>query len=368
MGEPSPYQYTYKDIERYHSGQMSEDEMHRMEMAALDDPFLADALEGYSYTSTAKEDLNKLQDRLFERTNQKEKVFWIGKNYNWLKIAAVLLFVIAGSWLLVINRKQSSNDLALERKPDTTTKGNAVNNNGYASAPANTQADSALKNESPPSTNDVALTYKPNLKKHFEKQKADKEVATVAHVGNTQPVLKDTSLSDVSIAQVAPSAKMETSRAFKAESKSSKDSSADLFTVTRGAKKNSTDTVRNLNVVLKPQAVPALNEVVVTQAKSKQKRSRSPFVIVDTLEPENGWAEYNDYIVNNLKSPDETKVKTLSGEVQLSFDVNESGTPVNIKVEKSLCDPCDTEAIRLLKEGPKWKKKKNKKGKITIHF
>jgi hypothetical protein len=48
--------------------------------------------------------------------------------------------------------------------------------------------------------------------------------------------------------------------------------------------------------------------------------------------------------------------------------VNDVGEPVNIKVEKSLCAQCDDEAIRLLKQGPKWKKKKNKKGKVTIRF
>jgi hypothetical protein len=37
-------------------------------------------------------------------------------------------------------------------------------------------------------------------------------------------------------------------------------------------------------------------------------------------------------------------------------------------VVKSLCNKCDEEAIRLLKEGPKWKKKKNKKGSVTIRF
>jgi len=54
--------------------------------------------------------------------------------------------------------------------------------------------------------------------------------------------------------------------------------------------------------------------------------------------------------------------------VQLSFDVDKNGQPTNIAVVKSLCQKCDEEAIRILKEGPKWKKNKNKKGKITIKF
>ena len=61
--------------------------------------------------------------------------------------------------------------------------------------------------------------------------------------------------------------------------------------------------------------------------------------------------------------------KNISGEVKLSFDVNESGDPVNIAIVKSLCAECDKEAIRLLQQGPKWvKKKTQKKGTVSIKF
>jgi len=33
--------------------------MHALEKAALDDPFLADALEGYLYTTTASDDITQ---------------------------------------------------------------------------------------------------------------------------------------------------------------------------------------------------------------------------------------------------------------------------------------------------------------------
>jgi hypothetical protein len=40
--------YSAEDIERYLKGKMSAKEMHDMEKAALQDPFLADAIEGFS--------------------------------------------------------------------------------------------------------------------------------------------------------------------------------------------------------------------------------------------------------------------------------------------------------------------------------
>ena len=40
--------FTADDIEKYHKGVLSAKEMHDLEKAAMDDPFLADALEGYA--------------------------------------------------------------------------------------------------------------------------------------------------------------------------------------------------------------------------------------------------------------------------------------------------------------------------------
>ena len=39
--------YTAGDIEQYLAGKLSPRQMHAMEKAALDDPFLAEAMEGY---------------------------------------------------------------------------------------------------------------------------------------------------------------------------------------------------------------------------------------------------------------------------------------------------------------------------------
>lgn len=52
-------EYTQADIERYLQGKMTNAEMHAIEKAALQDPFLADAIEGYKITNfdKAKEEI-----------------------------------------------------------------------------------------------------------------------------------------------------------------------------------------------------------------------------------------------------------------------------------------------------------------------
>ena len=83
-------------------------------------------------------------------------------------------------------------------------------------------------------------------------------------------------------------------------------------------------------------------------------------------EPEVGWNNYNTYVVNNIQIPENLRAKSGRSDVELSFDIDKNGNPVNIKVTRSSqCKACDDEAIRLLKEGPKWKRK-GKKSKTTI--
>ena len=66
------------------------DEMHALEKAALEDPFLADALEGYTYTSSFKNDVAELRERLNEK-RKKKNGFSISSfaQSGWWRIAAL---------------------------------------------------------------------------------------------------------------------------------------------------------------------------------------------------------------------------------------------------------------------------------------
>lgn len=95
--------YSAEDIRRYLSGNMSASEMHAMEKAALDDPFLADAIEGMeqamqSYGDTPVNDnLQELRTAIAEKTNPgsgKVRVMvW------WKMMAAAVAVIVAGLFL-----------------------------------------------------------------------------------------------------------------------------------------------------------------------------------------------------------------------------------------------------------------------------
>ncbi|HEX5154481.1 MAG TPA: carboxypeptidase-like regulatory domain-containing protein [Parafilimonas sp.] len=97
MAEPSTYHnYSFEDIQRYLQGKMSAAEMHELEKTALQDPFLADAIEGFNEAdlATAKQHLNEINASLFAE-KQRSKVVGFNKRTQWLNVAAVII-VLAG--------------------------------------------------------------------------------------------------------------------------------------------------------------------------------------------------------------------------------------------------------------------------------
>jgi hypothetical protein len=62
--------YTAADFASYHAGTMLAYDMHALEKAALEDPFLSDALEGYVHTNTAIVDVETIKGKLSSKENE----------------------------------------------------------------------------------------------------------------------------------------------------------------------------------------------------------------------------------------------------------------------------------------------------------
>ncbi len=89
-------QPTTEQLRKYVAGQLSRAEQYAVERAALDDPFVADALDGLMVSKNAKNDLTELQTRLQKRVNPKETQrlgVWL-----WASAAALVLSVGLG-WI-----------------------------------------------------------------------------------------------------------------------------------------------------------------------------------------------------------------------------------------------------------------------------
>jgi TonB family protein len=86
-------------IQQYLEGKLDPDVAHQLERQALDDPFLGDALEGYSAYKDPAADLSILQRQLHERIvhmQENKKVFDLSWQRLSVAAAAAVMFVSAG--------------------------------------------------------------------------------------------------------------------------------------------------------------------------------------------------------------------------------------------------------------------------------
>lgn len=108
--------YTAEDIQQYLSGKLTPLQMNAIEKAALTDPFLAEAIEGYEGMQQEdwKKQLAELKEGFSQQKNTTAKVIALPRKTNWFKYAAAIL-LIGGTaaisyWL--INKKDNLQQIA----------------------------------------------------------------------------------------------------------------------------------------------------------------------------------------------------------------------------------------------------------------
>ena len=176
------------DIERYLSGKMSPAERHDLEKRALQDPFLADALEGAELTSSREFSLDVAE--------LNHAIAGAGKNrWVWpLRIAAsVIGIAIIGSVIFLSINKTDSMQLA-SREQKSENKPSVI-----------TQSDSIQQRNTQVRGEQAIAQTKPEEKKTISKQEKNKPLLTlndqnqsVASGSGVQNKFTVTSDSDVS--------------------------------------------------------------------------------------------------------------------------------------------------------------------------
>lgn len=472
--------FTSADIEKYHKGLLSAKEMHDLEKAAMDDPFLSDAMEGYAVDSVnSAADIAELKNRLGERV-EGAKILPLEKSrsnsFRLLRAAVAIVFV-AGAGLLVyqfaFNKKSAdiaqadtkqqeaikspdsavatTRDITTENKPviskpEQTTTGTTVAADDKETGPGGNVSKEVSGEKTVVPGNDVAVSntkgtqpsvsapakvsdeqtdlYKKTTGKNTEKKEvARNEVKTEAKDKIADNAGQETDKNGVRDQVAQQTEDQKNNRAVAASRKADEEyyrsqarntfrgrvtdatnTGVPFANVTNVQDNAGTYTDANGNFILtSPDSIlniqvrsigfennnsqlrgdiptnrvilqddrRSLSEMVVSNQKpNTAARSRNNNVKLEEPEPADGWDNYDTYLANNLNVPEEYKTKqTNTASVEISFEVDKNGEPVNIKVEKSLCATCDKEAIRLIKDGPKWKRKA-KKGRtmVTIPF
>lgn len=114
---------------------------------------------------------------------------------------------------------------------------------------------------------------------------------------------------------------------------------------------------------VKTEPIKKEKKPIVRIEKPKKQTQEEVVVIADQpAEPTSGYPSYYRYIKASLQYPEEAKRHNAEGQVFVEFIVKKDGSLDDVRVQpgKGIGYGCDEEAIRVVKQGEKWKPAINK--------
>lgn len=407
-------------LEDYLDGKLDAKGMHFVERQALDDPFVAEALEGLRQSPKRKQTLSILQKQLYDRVAQKpiKRKMW-GITTQRLSIAATATVAFIAVSILFFMRETNRKNAEIASRKSKGVIVNLDSSSAIASATSKAE-DSAIKADeisksalidkaiSDAKTSDLAKNIKqvPVIKNAEKDSKATKinGAYTALKTAKVAPAATQTmdisAMNEVAVS-VAPASsgnsliysgnvvsqngqpiqgavvKLENSKAITATNAAgyftlpvdSADKSKEILIKAQGfndkAIATSPDAIRMALTGDK-----SLNEIaLITGSNGRKKETITPQKIVlnavENLDKAKGeitkpvpvsTINYEQYLENNNKL---YNPKGTAQYVILSFKVKKNGRPSNVSVIKSLNKKADAEAKRLIETGPDWVLPKN---------
>lgn len=316
MKEGPTYQYSAEDIQRYLDGKMDPAGMHALERAALEDPFLADAIEGIrEMRPNLKEDLMEMQNKVSEKKQEERK-------RRWIPIAIALLLLLSfGGWLMFRDDGGKQQIAQQEESQQATQDMTQAEQDSMANSGAEDKTGSQTD-----ATKDLAAKKPDNTKSEESKPAEVATTKVTAAAKGTEPATGS---------GAAPAA-------------------APVASVDAADRKGNESGKKTLSAPTKTEAELSKQADAKTAAPAARSKGAYQFETLEmakNVEPVTGWSAFAKYIQANMQRPE----GGLHGTVGTNFIVAPDGSISDVTVVKSLHPDYDKEAVRLLQNGPKWK-------------
>lgn len=307
---------------RYIQGDRKGKEAHRIEKEAMKDPFLADALEGYEKTEgNHQREVSKLQREITRRQKRitSKSISKKPNHFKALSIAASILIVIGvGTWFLLDHSpiaKDIPQTVMFEEKLVAVSPEADVTRDSVEKIPEKTPIAQATP------------------------EKAKKEIQQIEVIDLSEDIQEDAMIA-MTEEESAPAPQTPPVMVQEAEAK-----------------------------VAARALVPVSDESKSAEVETEAKQTASTGSDTASPQPVTGMPAYMDYIQRNMKRPTDEECRDVKGAVVVVFKIGQSGRPYNIRVTQGLCSSINKEAIRLIINGPDWKKgQTSDEASITINF
>ena len=399
-------QLTPAILEAYKKGLLNAEQQHQVEKLMLEDPFYADALEGWEQISDTElsADLAKLESRLDERLEEKNSIgFWTITR----RLAATLLILITASFVFfwLQNKDEAPEEFTAKKEVETearpTTDSLELINPDQLEKPKLTASNTDTKPKTmmlaPIADEGELAELDIQIMEEYEVESIDLKALSEATENNvTKAKMEEavrmetakTLVEEKNEAQMARTMDVQSmlqSRAAGVKIDGSKISltvvdagdlsplpqvSVLIKNTTEGTATNiqgkaeiSVDTsatylVRYLGYVSQEFRLSDLSKMNDTISMQADATDLAEMIVTSQARanqkavPVMGMSDYKDYLEENIIYP-ENEPKTR-GAVRVGFTINADGTLSDFEINKSLGKAFDDEAIRLIKEGPAW--------------
>jgi hypothetical protein len=330
--------FTIADIKRYVEGKMSPLEMHLIERAALEDPFLADAIEGMHFAQEnygaekIDSDIAELKKNISASRARRSKIMYAA----WWRAAAVLIVVVTAVAIVYFLNEPSAGK--------TTTVAKVERFKQDTPSPAPVAVEDKVEDSAPAVKNEATVASRAKRQAPIPKTK-EFRYEPQNKMNDTSRIVSEQSALDETIV----SAEADTTRRPVAAALQGR---AAGIVINDKTKKEEADT--------------SFAEVVVV-GYGAAKKAAANGTSNKRITPEGGWKSFDEYINSNkrISGPD----SLVTGAEEITFNIDEAGVPFDFRILRSLSDTHDKETIRLLKEGPTWNVEKGRRRlRLRIKF
>jgi periplasmic protein TonB len=123
----------------------------------------------------------------------------------------------------------------------------------------------------------------------------------------------------------------------------------------------------------KPTEAPSADEgIQVEEVKEQVIQQEAPKEIFTVVEEQPGYPGGDEarikYLQDNIKYPDEAKELGVQGKVFVTFVVEVDGSITDVRVLRGIGAGCDEEAIRVVRNMPKWVPGKQRGVPVRVQF
>jgi hypothetical protein len=311
--------YSAEDLQRYHRGEMSASEMHQLEKAALSDPFLSDAMDGFYQTNPYDRSALVSAIKKHQKPNST-----LQRIYAYTGIAASIMVILFTTQILTKEDHPVDNSLA--KRNNNPEKINPIRKDSEQIKLAKIGKEDLIK-----AKETVPIQDYPQKKENIK-------TASVK--------IPEKTATEANMIEKNEEARFE--EPIKVEEKSVP--------------------VQQDNIQLAAQSDGKDEQLVMLRATSTQKNKSLALAVNNGIMPLTGWDAFHRYMTNGLKAVPLTETDMEQKNYLVRFVLDRENKPTSIEFPTS---PYPSEGLKhaiiaLLLKGPLWSGQFDEKKYIEV--